>query len=308
MNHGKLALKRIEELSERVYTGGSQSSAAVERRLSVRAERQSGVTCLSRQIRFRTTSSGAVTVTVAMAVSRSVTLEIFLDGQSVKRCSYANYTASSEVVCSGVQAGMHVAEVVVSGSSFTLNSFVMTVAGYILIGDDDVFVDVFPSDVGFIRLNLGRMDAYSLSGTVASPVATVVGVQSARCVGDAVALITDNQTACIMTGALTQSPSVTVLCGGADGVGGVPLDGGDMLVFVSKRGLIYFYCYILSEDKAVCIGTADGELDGAAAVLYGNRLYLAAQRQGNVELAESDLLSHYKPTDCFTVTAKKEVA
>ena len=307
MNYGKLALKRLDELAESVYGAEESPSYTADKRLYLQVARKSAVSEFSRQIRFKTASVGSVTVGVNMTVTKSVKLQIFLDGERVKQMSYSTYNTTAECICAGVPAGNHVAEVCVTGSSFNLNSFGMYVSGGVLIADDDVFVEGFPGDMGYLVLNLGRLEVYSLTATVSTLVATYYGVKDARAVGDAIALVTETGEACIMTAALSSSPGFKQITSGADSVGAAISDSGDMLVFVSKRGVIEVYRHLSEQNLAIKIGEAKGEFTSSSARIINGRIYMANRRSGAVELVECEKTVDYSPADCFTVSVKREV-
>jgi hypothetical protein len=248
-------------------------------------------------------------VNLFVNLSRTLTVKILFDGKVVKSTSFTSATTNSEVVLSGVSAGMHVAEISISGTSFSVTNFCFTATGSIVTTDKDFFVEGFPDGDGYVVLNLGRLDVYSYVSGTATLVNTYYGIASARVInaeGSAVAVVTQTGRAYVVLDALTASPSHVALSNGAVCAGGVEIDNGLVCLVGSRNGTQAFRV-INGKNKAVCYGSIPLSYSSVTAASDGGRIFILGERGGYVMLDECPSQVNYSQADQFTVNATQEV-
>jgi hypothetical protein len=282
-----------------------------EKEVSITSPRLSGQTEFNREVSFRTGEQGDVKINLFVNLSRTLTVKILFDGKVVKSTSFTSATTNSEVVLSGVPAGIHSAKISITGSSFSVTNFCLTVRGKFVDFDDDIFIDAFTSGAGYIKNDFGRLDIYSFSSGTSTNISTFYGFKKARAITcgstDYVVAVTETGNACLISDVYTTTPTYTYICESAKAISASSIDGVNIDIFVSLGEEVDIYRYnsitkIVRKLNGVAI-----TCDDIASIGYDSKLYMLSVENGQMNISESLPIKEFSSTDRFTVNVARGV-
>ena len=308
MDYGKLALKRIEELCMAVNEIKSRQDVGNG---SVGISDATAADGYQRVLRFRTSAAGNVTLRFAATVSGTVAATIILDGEVIRTETAVNRPINITAGANGVESGVHVAKIALSGSGASVSGVGFTAEGNITIDTDDEFIEGFSGSDAFIMRSFDTLEVYSVTGGQPAHDVTLEGIRYARCLSAGgekyVAGITERGLAfvCGVSGGATSS--FTPLCAGAGAIGICCVFSGIIEVFVACGFEIRHYRITVSDGKAAYAGKIPLKAEDICAFNCGGKAYLITASDGYLTLTGTLPIRGYAAGDRFTVEVQTEV-
>ena len=280
----KVVNKAISRLGEDI------NGLFIPKTISMTNPNVSGQTEFKRQLRFNTGKIGTIEILLRLTLSRTCTLTILLDGEEVKTQSYSASNNQVHIVCSGVPSGVHIAEVKVVGSSFTASNILFSASGNIVISDEDMFIEGFPSNSGYISVCLGRLETYSFANSKGTLVNTVYGIKKSRTFesnGTHLACITETGSACLILNALSAEFTNVDIVSGAKAISVLAKTQTNWDIFVlTEDGYINSYNYNVDSSTLTNTNSVQGAFDDIVAFGSDDKTYLLCAENGDIYLLE----------------------
>ena len=306
MDYGRLALKKIEELQALV--GGMRDAKREENNsVSVWSNGIRQSNGFSFEIRFKAASLGKVVATLTCTFSRAVKMQFLLDGVSVYNVTTTSGSLTYSATCNGVEPGVHVLTVAITGTSFNLTNMRLTATGKLVISDDDVFAEGFPGGSLYFVKNLGKLDVYNYAGSTSLEFVSLDGISDARaieCGNSYLAFVTDTGKAALIL--LGDVLKIVPVCGEAISIGGISLYDGIIELFVAKQTGVCHYRHDITDGQVYKCADGLPAADSLLAVPDGDSVCLVCGRSGYVTLSRSMPNADYTAADRFTVRFTKE--
>ena len=283
MDYGKLALKRIAELSDAI--GEAAGSPATGGKVGLAVEDYTGIKILSKTLDFRTSAEGDVTLSLSGHLTGPVFLAFYFDGCAVYHRRALAGWLSEKITLTMVEKGSHAFKInILSENEFDLTDLNMTAEGKIPSLDGDFFIEAFSDGSAYIFRRFGSLEIFAGSGNDYSLENTIGGISYARTAGESeqyVAAVTDKGLACLIGfGSGYSSPDFHAICRGARAIAATEKTEGFLEVFVATEKEILHYRFDMAGGYSELCGKTELRCNDLAAVTVSDVLYLFAGNNG----------------------------
>lgn len=273
----------------------------------------SSVTTYKQEFLFKIKNNGEVTLGLDVSLSRFVTVTFILDGKEIRKFDTTSGSHILQTICYGLEKGIHSFVVNIKGSTFNLTSGIISVSGYVDIEENDLFVESFLDNKGFVKREFSKVEVYSFNGEESSLVLTLNGIFKCR-----TAMVDDLKfiTAITETGVaqvidvqnLTSTNIYSIpIKTDARSIAGVQIFEGILELFVADNNNITHYRFNPYTYEIISFGESLSTSDDISVCVLDNEVYLFSESGGYIIINQSLSMPYNPPSDRFTINIIKEV-
>ena len=309
MDYGKLALKRIEELSDYIRLKGKSeekkdySVSAGTGSFSLAKGEKSG-----KVVRVLLDDDGDLKIKFFVSVSGSDCLvEGTLDGQKLVNENVSG-TADIVRICSAVEKGIHeIGLEITAGATLAVNSLSITAEGNIDRTCDKIFIDADKNGTLFLENNLSRVAVCKFVNGKKAELYAFYGVSYARIKKFSTKfylfVVTETGQAAVVK--IAEDGSDVGYCYVTDGA--VCLDGaesedGNITLFAGKNNTTEIFVFDVTSGEVRACSSFEGGADEISVTKLGHGYALVTRNDDSVYLSVSEGTSADVLKEKFTVS------